>query len=78
MTDRRPHGLILRTAGGRRLLEKGVFAIGFFYPGPRGKARVRTQISAAHSRDDLDFAVRAFAEVREEYGFQTAGYPSPV
>ena len=53
-----------------RLLEKGVFAIGFFHPVvPEGKARIRTQISAAHTRDDLDLAVRAFAEVKEEYGF---------
>ena len=53
-----------------RLLEKGVFAIGFFYPVvPEGQARIRTQISAAHTREDLDFAVRAFAEVKEEYGF---------
>ena len=53
-----------------RLLEKGVFAIGFFHPVvPEGKARIRIQISAAHTRDDLDLAVRAFAEVKEEYGF---------
>ncbi len=52
-----------------RLLEKGVFAIGFFYPVvPEGRARIRTQISAAHTREDLDFAVRAFTEVKEEYG----------
>ena len=50
-----------------RLLEKGVFAIGFFYPVvPEGRARIRTQISAAHTREDLDLAVRAFAEVKEE------------
>ncbi|MCY3736129.1 MAG: glycine C-acetyltransferase [Gemmatimonadaceae bacterium] len=53
-----------------RLLEKGVFAIGFFYPVvPEGRARIRTQISAAHSREDLDLAVQVFAEVKEEYGF---------
>ncbi len=53
-----------------RLLEKGVFAIGFFHPVvPEGKARIRTQISAAHTREDLDFAVQAFAEVKEEFGF---------
>ena len=52
-----------------RLLEKGVFAIGFFYPVvPEGRARIRTQISAAHTREDLDFAVRAFSEVKEEFG----------
>jgi glycine C-acetyltransferase len=50
-----------------RMLEKGVYVIGFFYPVvPHGTARVRTQVSAAHSRDDLDFAVNAFAEVNEE------------
>src|SRR5438045_3818367 len=50
-----------------RMLEKGVYVIGFFYPVvPHGTARVRTQISAAHSREDLEFAVNAFAEVNEE------------
>src|SRR5438034_7466703 len=46
-----------------RMLEKGVYVIGFFYPVvPHGAARVRTQVSAAHSREDLEFAVNAFAE----------------
>ncbi len=50
-----------------RMLEKGVYVIGFFYPVvPHGTARVRTQVSAAHSRQDLEFAVNAFAEVNEE------------
>jgi glycine C-acetyltransferase len=50
-----------------RMLEKGVYVIGFFYPVvPHGTARVRTQISAAHSREDLEFAVNAFAETNEE------------
>jgi glycine C-acetyltransferase len=50
-----------------RMLEKGVYVIGFFYPVvPHGTARVRTQVSAAHSRDDLEFAVNAFAETNEE------------
>ena len=50
-----------------RMLEKGVYVIGFFYPVvPHGTARVRTQVSAAHSREDLDFAVNAFAEVNNE------------
>jgi glycine C-acetyltransferase len=49
------------------MLEKGVYVIGFFYPVvPIGTARVRTQVSAAHSREDLEFAVKAFAEVNEE------------
>jgi glycine C-acetyltransferase len=50
-----------------RMLEKGVYVIGFFYPVvPHGTARVRTQVSAAHSRDDLEFAVNAFAETNDE------------
>jgi glycine C-acetyltransferase len=52
-----------------RLLEKGVYVTGFFYPVvPVGKARIRVQISAAHSRQDLDFAIKAFKEVKEESG----------
>ena len=50
-----------------RMLEKGVYVIGFFYPVvPHGTARVRTQVSAAHSREDLEFAIKAFAEANEE------------
>lgn len=50
-----------------RMLEKGVYVIGFFYPVvPHGTARVRTQVSAAHSREDLEFAVTAFAETNNE------------
>jgi glycine C-acetyltransferase len=50
-----------------RMLEKGVYVIGFFYPVvPHGTARVRTQVSAAHSREDLEFAVNAFAETNVE------------
>jgi glycine C-acetyltransferase len=50
-----------------RMLEKGVYVIGFFYPVvPHGTARVRTQVSAAHSKEDLEFAVNAFAETNEE------------
>jgi glycine C-acetyltransferase len=50
-----------------RMLEKGVYVIGFFYPVvPHGTARVRTQVSAAHSREDLEFAVNAFAETNKE------------
>ena len=52
-----------------RMLEKGVYVIGFFYPVvPHSTARVRTQVSAAHSRKDLEFAVNAFAETNEELG----------
>ncbi|ODU55999.1 MAG: glycine C-acetyltransferase [Clostridium sp. SCN 57-10] len=53
----------------RRMLEKGVYVVGFFYPVvPQGKARIRTQVSAGHSREDLDFAVRCFGEVKAEMG----------
>jgi len=52
-----------------RLLEKGIYVIGFFYPVvPKGTARIRVQISAAHTKEDLDFAVKAFKEVKEEMG----------
>ncbi|MCX6943814.1 MAG: glycine C-acetyltransferase [Opitutales bacterium] len=52
-----------------RMLEKGVYVIGFFYPVvPQGAARIRTQVSAAHSQADLDFALNAFAEVKQELG----------
>jgi glycine C-acetyltransferase len=51
------------------LLEKAVYVIGFSYPVvPVGKARIRTQVSAAHSREDLQAAVTAFAAVRDEMG----------
>ncbi|HEV2140030.1 MAG TPA: glycine C-acetyltransferase [Candidatus Dormibacteraeota bacterium] len=49
------------------MLEQGIYVVGFSYPVvPQGKARIRTQVSAAHTRDDLDRAVRAFAETRKE------------
>jgi glycine C-acetyltransferase len=49
------------------LLTKGVYVIGFSYPVvPMGKARIRTQVSAAHTRDDLERAAEAFAEARQE------------
>src|SRR6266550_2995021 len=49
------------------MLEKGVYLIGFSYPVvPKGKARIRCQISAAHSPDDLAFALQAFSEVKRE------------
>jgi glycine C-acetyltransferase len=51
------------------MLEKGVYVIGFFYPVvPQGAARIRTQVSAAHSRGDLELAIRAFGEVKAELG----------
>ena len=52
-----------------RMLEKGVYVVSFSYPVvPKGKARIRTQVSAGHSREDLDFAVSCFREVKEEMG----------
>ena len=54
-----------------RMLEKGVYVVGFCYPVvPQGKARIRTQVSAAHSREDLDFALKCFIEVRDEMGLK--------
>lgn len=53
----------------KRMLEKGVYVVGFCYPVvPMGKARIRTQVSAGHSKADLDFAVKCFAEVKKEMG----------
>jgi glycine C-acetyltransferase len=52
-----------------RLLEKGIYVVGFFYPVvPQGLARIRTQVSAAHTREDLAFAINAFTEVKSEFG----------
>jgi glycine C-acetyltransferase len=51
------------------MLEKGIYVVSFSYPVvPQGKARIRTQVSAAHSKADLERAVRAFVETREEVG----------
>jgi glycine C-acetyltransferase len=51
------------------MLEKGVYVIGFSYPVvPKGQARIRVQVSAAHSTEDLDFALEKFTEAREELG----------
>lgn len=51
----------------KKLLEHGIYAIGFFFPVvPKGKARIRTQISAAHTKEDLDKAIKAFASTRDE------------
>ncbi|MGY1425498.1 glycine C-acetyltransferase [Lysobacter sp. A289] len=52
-----------------RLLEEGIYAIGFFFPVvPQGKARIRTQISAAHTREHLDRAIAAFTGIGRELG----------
>ncbi len=51
------------------MLDQGVYVIGFSYPVvPKGKARIRTQISAAHSTQDLEFAMTKFARVKKELG----------
>ena len=51
------------------MLKKGIYVIGFSYPVvPNGKARIRTQISAAHTRENLDFAINAFVECKKELG----------
>ena len=60
-----------RTAGefAARMLEKGVYVVGFSYPVvPQGRARIRTQVSAGHTREDLDFAVECFRQVKAEMG----------
>ncbi|MCB9265683.1 MAG: glycine C-acetyltransferase [Lewinellaceae bacterium] len=52
-----------------RLLDEGIYVIGFFYPVvPKGKARIRTQISAGHEREHLDKAIAAFTKVGKELG----------
>ncbi len=52
-----------------RLLEKGIYVIGFFFPVvPKDTARIRVQISAAHTKKDLDFAIEKFSEVKKEMG----------
>jgi glycine C-acetyltransferase len=52
-----------------RLLEKGIYVIGFFYPVvAKGQARIRVQISAAHERHHLEKAIKAFTETGKELG----------
>jgi uncharacterized protein (UPF0371 family) len=51
----------------KRMLEKGVYVVAFAYPVvPKGKDRIRTQVSAGHTKEDLDFAVKCFKEVKAE------------
>ncbi len=52
-----------------RLLDEGIYVIGFYYPVvPKGQARIRVQLSAAHSREDLDKAIAAFSKIGKELG----------
>lgn len=52
-----------------RMLKKGVYVVSFCYPVvPKGRDRIRTQISAGHTKEDIDYAVRCFKEVKEEMG----------
>ncbi len=52
-----------------RMLDKGVYVVAFCYPVvPKGRDRIRTQISAGHTREDLDFAIKCFGEVKQEMG----------
>lgn len=52
-----------------RMLDKGVYVVGFCYPVvPKGRDRIRTQISAGHTKEDIDFAVKCFGEVKREMG----------
>lgn len=53
----------------KRMMEKGVYVVAFSYPVvPKGKARIRTQVSASHTKEDIDFIVKCFIEVRHEMG----------
>lgn len=52
------------------MLQEGIYVTGFFYPVvPQGKARIRTQMSAAHSKEDIDRLVAAFVKAKETIGF---------
>ena len=60
---------VLATRMADLMLQKGVYVIGFSFPVvPKGKARIRTQISAAHTEEDIDFAIEKFIEAKQELG----------
>lgn len=60
---------VLATRMADLMLQKGVYVIGFSFPVvPKGKARIRTQISAAHTEEDIDFAISKFIEAKQELG----------
>jgi glycine C-acetyltransferase len=53
----------------RRLLAEGIYVIGFFYPVvPKGQARIRVQLSAAHDHDQIDRCIEAFTKVGKRHG----------
>lgn len=53
----------------KRMMAKGVYVVAFSYPVvPKGRARIRTQVCASHTREDVEFAVQCFKEVRDEIG----------
>lgn len=55
----------------KRMMEKGVYVVAFSFPVvPKGKARIRTQVCASHTKEDIDFIVKCFKEVREEMGLK--------
>ena len=57
-----------------KMLERGIYVVGFSYPVvPQGKARIRTQMSAAHTKEDLDHAISAFEAVGKELGVILSG-----
>jgi glycine C-acetyltransferase len=61
------HEAALAQTFAKKMLERGIYVVGFFFPVvPKGKARIRTQMSAAHTKQDLDKAIQAFAEVGKE------------
>ena len=60
---------VVATELSARLLEQGIYVVGFSFPVvPRGEARIRTQMSAAHSREELEGAVEAFVSAGKELG----------
>jgi glycine C-acetyltransferase len=60
---------VMATKMAEAMLGRGVYVIAFSFPVvPKGKARIRTQVSAAHSKEDLDFAVKKFAEAKADLG----------
>lgn len=59
----------LATNMAAKMLERGIYVVGFSYPVvPKGKARIRVQLSAAHEREHLDKAIAAFVDVGRELG----------